>query len=264
MDKFINWHKNYFYGLLEKWNISSYQASWLSWLKGIVMGILIMLLCGCGHYQFVTSNTPTEIVYLDELQDSTSRFTDLKLNIISFDIRPLRPRFHWGYNYGYWHTRPMWLDFDYYQGNYYSFNYPYYSYFYRPWNFWDYYFRPWRPYNNWYQGPFNNPGYNVVYNASRRGSLTSSSNRNIAKTIITNRIIKPKPNYTKPIFNFVKPVNNNNNNYKPTNNYSKPSYNTNSKPSYNSRPSYNSKPKSNSSKPNNSSTTSRSKSGRNN
>ena len=39
------------------------------------------------------------------------------------------------------------------------------------------------PLYSWYNGPFNNSGYNVVYNESRRGNLTSISNR-----IQTNRI----------------------------------------------------------------------------
>ena len=34
--------------------------------------------------------------------------------------------------------------------------------------------RPWRPFNNWTQGPFNNQGYNVVYNSSRRNSIKNN------------------------------------------------------------------------------------------
>ena len=48
--------------------------------------------------------------------------------------------------------------------------YSYYSHFYRPWNYWDYYMRPWT------QGPFDNQGYNVVYNSSRRTSNSVSWN----------------------------------------------------------------------------------------
>ena len=39
--------------------------------------------------------------------------------------------------------------------------------------------RPWIPSNNWYQGPFDNQGYNVVYNSGRRGSLTESNRTKI-------------------------------------------------------------------------------------
>ena len=46
MNKLIQWHKNYYYNLLEKWNLSSYQVAWASWFKGIIFGIIIMLLMG--------------------------------------------------------------------------------------------------------------------------------------------------------------------------------------------------------------------------
>ena len=266
MNKLIQWHKNYYYSLLEKWNLSSYQVAWVSWFKGIVFGIIIMLLCGCGTYQLAPKDKccDTEVVYLDEIKkDSVNLFTSLEFNTITLDFRPLRPRFYWGHNYGYWGHRPLWMDFDFYYGygNYYSYHYPYYSYYYRPWNVWDWYMRPWRPYNSWYQGPFNNQSYNVIYNASRRGSLTSNLNRSIANRIQTNRVVnvnkrpvnnnsintlinnyKPNDNNNyKPSNNnnniIIKPNNNwkpSNNNYRPNNNYSRPSNNNYIKPSNNS------------------------------
>ena len=269
MNKFLQWHKNLYYDILEKTNLTSYQVAWVSWFKGIVFGIIIMLLCGCGTYQLAPKDKccDTEVVYLDEIKkDSVNLFTSLEFNTITLDFRPLRPRFYWGHNYGYWGHRPLWMDFDFYYGfgNYYSYHYPYYSYYYRPWNVWDWYMRPWRPYNSWYQGPFNNQSYNVIYNASRRGSLTSNLNRNIANRIQTNRVVNvnKRPvnnNAINTLINNYKPNNNNNykpsnnniiikpnnnwkpsnNNYKPSNNYSRPSNNY-SKPSNNySRPSNN-------------------------
>ena len=269
MNKFLQWHKNLYYDILEKTNLTSYQVAWVSWFKGIIFGILIMLLCGCGTYQLAPKDKccDTEVVYLDEIKkDSVNLFTSLEFNTITLDFRPLRPRFYWGHNYGYWGHRPLWMDFDFYYGygNYYSYHYPYYSYYYRPWNVWDWYMRPWRPYNSWYQGPFNNQSYNVIYNASRRGSLTSNLNRNIANRIQTNRVVNvnKRPvnnNAINTLINNYKPNNNNNykpsnnniiikpnnnwkpsnNNYKPSNNYSRPSNNY-SKPSNNySRPSNN-------------------------
>ena len=55
--------------MLDKLNISSYQAAWASWLKGIVFGVIIMLLCGCGTYQLAPKDKccDTDIVYLDEI-----------------------------------------------------------------------------------------------------------------------------------------------------------------------------------------------------
>ena len=234
----------------------------------LIYSLLILLLTSCGSYQLSTYQpVKTEVIYLDEIKkDSVNLFTSLEFNTITLDFRPLRPRFYWGHNYGYWGYRPLWMDFDFYYGfgNYYSYHYPYYSYYYRPWNVWDWYMRPWRPYNSWYQGPFNNQSYNVIYNASRRGSLTSNLNRNIANRIQTNRVVNvnKRPvnnNAINTLINNYKP--NNNNNYKPSNNNSniiikpnnnwKPSNNNNYKPSNNySRPSNNySKPSSNYSRP---------------
>ena len=192
MKKLINWHKNYYYNILEKWNLTSYQVAWASWFKGIVFGVIIMLLCGCGTYQLAPKDKccDTDVVYLDEIKgDSVNVFTSLDFNTITLDFKPrfsINHSWYWGSSYGYWGHRPLWMDFDFYYGynNYYSYHYPYYSYYHRPWNYWDWYMRPWRPYNNWYQGPFNNPSYNVVYNASRRGSLTDNFNSSISNSCL--------------------------------------------------------------------------------
>ena len=218
--------------------------------------IIIALLFSCGAYQIAPKDKccQTEVVYLDEIkEDSVNLFTSLEFNTITLDFRPLKPRFYWGHNYGYWGHRPLWLDFDYYWHHDYFTYSPYFFSYYRPWNYWDWYLRPWRPYN-WYQGPFNNQSYNVVYNASRRGSLTSISN-----TLRINRN-KPRVNVNKPVVdNFIanyKPNNNSNNNnnirVKPNNNW-QPSNNIIIKPNNNySRPNNNySKPNNNYSRPSN-------------
>tara|TARA_R110000823_G_scaffold29621_2_gene85735 strand:+ start:365 stop:1006 length:642 start_codon:yes stop_codon:yes gene_type:complete len=186
--------------------------------------ILVMLLCSCGSYQYVNDTM------LVTETTNVSMFSNYDANIIRFVIKPITPRFYFANNYGYWGMRPLWYDFDFYQGSYYS----YYSSFYRPWNYWDYYLRPWS------QGPFNNQGYNVVYNSSRRNSIKNSI---VAKSKRSRLILNKKPvvAINKPII------------IKPRINYSKPKprYNPkpnfNNKPSFNSRPSYNSKPSTNNS-----------------
>ena len=186
--------------------------------------ILVMLLCSCGSYQYVNDTM------LVTETTNVSMFSNYDANIIRFVIKPITPRFYFANNYGYWGMRPLWYDFDFYQGSYYS----YYSSFYRPWNYWDYYLRPWN------QGPFNNQGYNVVYNSSRRNSIKNSI---VAKSKRSRLILNKKPvvAINKPII------------IKPRINYSKPKprYNPkpnfNNKPSFNSRPSYNSKPSTNNS-----------------
>jgi hypothetical protein len=128
--------------------------------------------------------------------------------------------------------------------------------------------RPWMPSNNWYQGPFDNQGYNVVYNSGRRGSLTESNRMSIKDRIGQASMIastKPRVNNTKPIVNINKPVVNNkpirnntivnnkpiwsnnskpvirNNNNKPNYNNSRPSFNNTTKPNNNTKPSISTK-----------------------
>jgi hypothetical protein len=125
--------------------------------------IFSMTFVGCGTMHQIDKCCDTDVVYVDEIEDGTTSFTTLNYSTIRLHFRPIRPRFHWGHNYGYWGSRPLWLDFDYYHGfnNYYSYYNPYYSY-YRPWNVWDWYMKPWRPANNWYQGPFNNQNLTIM------------------------------------------------------------------------------------------------------
>tara|TARA_R110002020_G_scaffold287440_1_gene502903 strand:- start:2376 stop:3089 length:714 start_codon:yes stop_codon:yes gene_type:complete len=207
-----------------------------------ILSLVLILMTSCATFQPVDKCCETEVVYLDEVQgDSTNLFTSLEFNTITLDFRPLRPRFFYGHSYGYWHTRPLWLDFNYWHNDFYYSNfYSYYSYYYRPWNYWDWYMRPWRPANNWYQGPFNNPSYNVVYNASRRNSV-SNLNRSIATAIANNRVENAN---NRPIINN-KPIVVNNS-YKPNNNYKPSNNNYISKPNYNYKPNNNYKPSSNS------------------
>ena len=82
------------------------------------------------------------------------------------------------YSFSYW--RPY-TSFDIYWNRYqfwndWAFNYPY-NYGWNSWNSWSWHnpYRPWwyrsyNPWNNWYNGPFNNPGYNVAWNSSRENN----------------------------------------------------------------------------------------------
>ena len=120
-----------------------------------------------------------------------------------------------------------------------AFNYPFNNYYgwntwYRPWG-WNSWNRPYDPWNNWYNGPWHNPGYNVVWNSSRRnniayvvgprGSRTNSiiprDNNNIENIIITrhnkprnnNNIIDNVVNELRENFNIKPRVYNNPNNF---------------------------------------------------
>jgi hypothetical protein len=209
--------------------------------KIFVFAAAIAVFASCSNYRFVTQS---DIIYLEEGQDATSVFTDYKdVDIIRLQFTTITPRFH--YNrpyYYYWHTRPLWLDYDF---IYDPWHFGHYSFFYRPWNYWEYWMRPWHWNRPWrdpmLDGPFNRPSYNVVYNNSRRAprSLETAIASNRLKPRVKPTVIIPKVkpvynSYTPPVYkpnNSYKPSNNS---YKPTNNYSIPSYNSNSRPSYNS------------------------------
>jgi len=123
----------------------------------------------------------------------------------------------WAFNYPFHHTWGW--------NNWYNWNRPYYYY---GWN------RPYRPWNNWYQGPWNNPGYNVVWNSSRRGNVAyingyRTSNRTSTRTVSsnTNRRTRSTINVNN---NRIIRVN------KPRINNPKPTINNNSRPRINNNP----------------------------
>ena len=128
--------------------------------KYVLYAAAIAVFASCSNYKFVTQS---DIIYLEEEQDATSVFKSYDTNIIRLEFVTLTPRFHYYRPHSYyWHTRPLWLDFDY---IYDPWHFGYYSFFYRPWNWWDWYMRPWRWDRPWrdpmLNGPFNRPRYNV-------------------------------------------------------------------------------------------------------
>ena len=236
----------------------------------LIYSLLILLLTSCGvQWQYTTLNHAAQI-------DSIYRSPDVQIDTINSvsDLRwKLRTDFNFRYDFAqyamqqpyswYWNNprlEGIWRPYNRFDVYFYSnwfwndwaFNYPYNYWGWNSWYNWNrpyYYYgwnRPYRPWNSWYQGPFNNSGYNVVYNASRRGALTTNVNRisnNISNRLTVNRN-KPRVNVNKPL-NL--PVINSNsrpriNNNKPIiiNNNSRPSINNNSRPriNNNSRPSY--------------------------
>ena len=140
----------------------------------------------------------------------------------------------WGYN-----SYPMWSPFRYdrWGYNHYGWN-----------NSW------WNGYNNWYNGPWHNQGYNAIWNRSRgnnvayhsgrRGSnnIVNRTNNNIENRIVVNRN-NPRVNVKEEKIDLI--VNKirkrvNNNNIRVYNNPNNPNLNNNSKPRVYVRPNNNS------------------------
>ena len=54
MNRIIKWHKAYANEFMKMLSIDWYTLAWVSWVKGIIMGIMIMtLLSSCGTTQTI-------------------------------------------------------------------------------------------------------------------------------------------------------------------------------------------------------------------
>jgi len=96
MKRFINWHKEMCELFMEWSGTDWYTTAWISWVKGIIMGIIIMsLLTSC----YVTSYIP------DPIYEDRPHTTEVYYNGI--DI-------YWGYHSGFYyyygtpHFYPWW------------------------------------------------------------------------------------------------------------------------------------------------------------
>ena len=245
-------------------------------LGAIVVIALCLLLSGCSSYRLATvSDDMYPVDYVIPVSNETKIDTIDSYFKLKYKLRT-DFNFRWDFAqyaiqqpYSWYWSNPrlenFWRPFNRFDVYFYSnwfwsdwaFNYPYNSYW--GWNSWHNYHRPWyyRPYNwgySWYDGPWHNSGYNVVWNSSRRnnianvigprGSRTNSiiprDNNNIENTIVR-RYNKPRNNVINNIVdelreNFnVKPRVYNNPNNVPNN--SRPTINNNIKPNWNnSRP----------------------------
>ena len=290
MSKFKKWHQNLLFWFMEKLNLGVYQVAWISWIKGFIMGALLLLLCSCGvQLKYGTATVYSDGIYSNDVILEVPNDVVDTLNFFQFK-RKLRTdfNFRWdfaqyqinqpynyyfsNYRFNYWrpyNSFDVWWNRDLYWTNW-AFNYPFsygwnnwnYPYYYYGWNNW---YRPYRPLYSWYNGPFNNSGYNVVWNSSRRNNNIAyingpRSSRNIENTITSNRRVRTYPNNNNNINNIINnireninikprvynnPNNNNINNTRPNYNITRPSinnnnnsirtYNNNSFPSNNSR-----------------------------
>ena len=90
MKQFIKWHKEYADKFMKKMGMDSYQLAWFSWVKGLAMGIIIMmLLSGCyGTY------------YLSDSEYSDAREENASITYYDNQI-------YWGWSNGYYYYYGM-------------------------------------------------------------------------------------------------------------------------------------------------------------
>ena len=226
MRKFKEWHTNIIRNYMKQLNIDIFGLAWLSWSKGVLMTVILMLLTSCASFQLTTLNH--DPMYPDEM----------KVDVIDNEFqlaRKLRTddRFRWDFaqfamrqdmrwNYDFYFNNRMYRSafaspFDFYwNSNQYWYNWASNSHFNMGFNHWDtfgFYGQGmgwsyswnnrrwssnqwgnpygWNNYYGWNNGDNWNRGYrngnNVAYHSGRRGS----SNVIVGKrtNVIENRII---------------------------------------------------------------------------
>ena len=238
MKKLIRWHQEFMFIVMDKLNIDIYQLAWISWIKGLIIGGLLVLLSSCGvKFQYGLLNSAGN---LDAIYSSASE-NQIEVDSITslYQLRhKLRTDFNFRYDFAqyamnqpysfYWNNprlEGIWRPYNRFDVFFYSnwfwndwaFNYPFnYGFGWnnwgwnRPWYGWNRPYSPWNSWNNnWYNGPFSNQGYNVVWNSSRRGSRsyingnrTNIISNNIQSILNTNRRTRNTvntANYNKPL-----------------------------------------------------------------
>ena len=147
MRKLIKWHQNLMFNFMEKLNLGCYEVAWISWIKGILFGIILMLLSGCGvQFQYSTLNTAgyadgiyRSTDYIIEVNDST------KVDTIS-NLFQLRRKLRTDFNFRW--------DFAQYMSNqpysyYWRYKHPRYNGIWYPQNSFDFYFNSHQYWNDW-------------------------------------------------------------------------------------------------------------------
>jgi hypothetical protein len=199
-------------------------------MKKLLIVLLGLLLTGCSStYQLSTLNhdpiydTVLEVpadVQIDTLSYRQLRWklrTDFQFRY-DFATYAMNQPYSWymsNYRYSYW--RPY-NSFDVYWNrhsfwNDWAFSYPY-NY---GWNSWNSPFYSWhRPYNwgysysSWWNGPFNNSGYNVAWNSSRNNNNIAYINGRRGSNNVVNRNNTNSNIENRIVVNRNKPRNNNN------------------------------------------------------
>jgi copper chaperone CopZ len=72
---FINWHKNYVKKSLNMFGLSNYQGFWISFMKGLIFGAIIMWFVGCQE-KVVIKNAP-----ISNIDISTSTQSDYSIGV---------------------------------------------------------------------------------------------------------------------------------------------------------------------------------------
>ena len=116
MKKITHWHKLQIGKWQNRLRIDNYETMWLSWLKGIITGvILISLLSGCYIYGVPSTSYSQNTSYND--YDDLSYYKTYY--VPTLDLYHWNNLPYWGYSdgwyyyYGYRHSYPWWYYYQY-------------------------------------------------------------------------------------------------------------------------------------------------------
>ena len=65
---FVKWHKNYIKNTLNMFGLSNYQGLWVSFIKGLIFGAIIMWFVSCNEQVIVKKAPITQTKTTSELQ----------------------------------------------------------------------------------------------------------------------------------------------------------------------------------------------------
>ena len=116
MKKITHWHKLQIGKWQNRLRIDNYETMWLSWLKGIITGVILMsLLSGCYIYEVPSTSYSQSANYndYDDLSYYKTHYVPT-LDLYYWNNLP-----YWGYSdgwyyyYGYRHSYPWWYYYQY-------------------------------------------------------------------------------------------------------------------------------------------------------
>ena len=119
MDKFTNWHKILIGKIQNFLSIDNYETIWLSWIKGFIMGIILMMvLSGCYVYEssYVAPQHNCELMARGEMCLSDHRCCNKQEHTTQIYYYNNLP--YWGfysdyyYYYGTPHMYPWWYYYS--------------------------------------------------------------------------------------------------------------------------------------------------------
>ena len=126
LKKFNKWHQNLLFWFMEKLNLGVYQVAWISWIKGFIIGALLLLLCSCGvQLKYGTATAYSDGIY----EDKVILEVPANISIDTLSYSQFRWKLRTDFNFRW----------DYAQ---YAINQPY------NWYFNNFRYNYWRPYNS--------------------------------------------------------------------------------------------------------------------